>query len=214
MVGKGVLLACLDHPEIEGVLTIGRSKLQEQHPKLKQLIHSDFTNFDSVRDELKGYDACYLCMGVSAARLSEEQYHEMTYDYTLALAEALLKQNKAMVCTYVSGQGTDTSEKGRIMWARVKGRTENALLHLGFKDAYMFRPGTIIPLRGIKSKTKLYQFFYDYFLWLIKIMKWIFPKSIVNTTQMGIAMINVTMKGFDKKVLGPSDIIVAARQRR
>ena len=167
-------------------------------------------DYNSIKDQLKGVDAAYLNMGISAVGLSEAQYKEITYDYTLALAKQLLSLNPNMTCTYVSGVGTDSSEKGRTMWARVKGTTENDLLKLGFKQAFMFRPGTIIPLRGIKSKTNLYQFFYDYFMWLIKFFKLLFPKSIVNTTQIGLAMINVTLRGFDKKVLGPSDIQKAA----
>lgn len=210
MVGKGVLLECLDHPEVEKALIIGRSKLDLEHPKLEQIIHADFSDFSSIKSELSGYDACYLCMGVSAAGLKEEDYHKMTYDYTLGLARILAELNPNMTCTYVSGVGTDSSEMGRIMWARVKGKTENHLLNLGFKQAYMFRPGAIIPLRGIKSRTRLYQFFYDYFMWFIKLMKVFTPSSIVNTTQIGLSMINVTKDGFKKTVLDPKDIIEAA----
>ena len=210
MVGKGVLFECLDHPEITHVLTIGRSQVGLKHDKLQELVHTDFLNFSAIKAELTGFDACYLCMGVSAAGLNEEQYHRLTYDYTLSLAKILVQQNPQMVCTYVSGQGTDSSEKGNSMWARVKGKTENALLNLGFKKAYMFRPGAILPLRGIKSKTKSYQFFYNYFTWLLKIMKTISPKSIVNTTQIGKAMINVTKYGYEKTIITPEDIHVLA----
>ncbi len=211
MVGKGVLLECLDHDSVTEVLTIGRSSLGLSHPKLKELVHSDFSDFTSVENQLDDYNACYLCMGVSAAGLSEEKYFEMTYSYTLALAKSVLAVNKNVTCTYVSGEGTDSTESGRIMWARVKGKTENDLLNLGFDQVFMFRPGAIIPLRGIKSKTKLYQFMYDYFLWAIKFMKVLAPNSIVNTTQMGIAMINGTLNGFEKKVLHPKDIIQLAQ---
>ena len=210
MVGKGVLLECLDHPEITHVLTIGRSQVGMTHAKLRELVHTGFLNFSAIKTELTGFDACYFCMGVSAAGLNEEQYHRLTYDYTLSLAKILVQQNQQMVCTYVSGQGTDTSEKGNSMWGRVKGKTENALLNLGFKKAYMFRPGAILPLRGIKSKTKSYQFFYNYFTWLLKIMKTISPKSIVNTTQIGKAMINVTKYGYEKTIIAPGDIHVLA----
>ena len=183
MVGKGVLLECLDHPKIDQVITIGRSELEVTHPKLQSLIHKDFKDYSAIKEYLTGIDAAYLCMGVSAAGLSEEKYTELTYDYTLALANTLLPLNPGMTCIYVSGQGTDSSEKGRSMWARVKGKTENDLLGLGFEQAFMFRPGGIIPLRGIRSKTRLYQFFYDYFIWLIKLIKALSPNSIVNTTQ-------------------------------
>jgi len=210
MVGKGVLLECLDHERIEQVITIGRSVLELQHPKLQQIQHSNFTEFESVKDQLIDLDAAYLCMGVSSAGLSETEYSKLTYDYTLSLAKVLYECNPGISITYVSGQGTDSSEKGKTMWARVKGRTENDILKLGFKQAFMFRPGAILPLRGIKSKTKLYQFMYDYFLWLLKIMKRLMPNSIVNTTQIGQAMINASLKGYDRAIIEPKDIIVLA----
>ncbi|MEO1254953.1 MAG: NAD-dependent epimerase/dehydratase family protein, partial [Bacteroidota bacterium] len=149
MVGKGVLLECLDHPKIEEVMTIGRSTLDLQHSKLKQIQHTDFSKFDAVKGQLVGLNAAYLCMGVSAAGLSEKEYSKLTYDYTLSLAKVLYDANPEMTITYVSGEGTDSTEKGSIMWARVKGKTENDLIGLGFKQAYMFRPGAIIPRRGI-----------------------------------------------------------------
>jgi uncharacterized protein YbjT (DUF2867 family) len=207
MVGKGVLLECLDHNSIDKVLVIGRNMLDINHPKLTELIHKDFTDFSGVRNQLTGFDACFFCMGISAAGLSEEEYKKITYDYTLALARTLLEINKEMTFTYVSGEGTDSTEKGRMMWARVKGRTENDLLNLGFKQAFMFRPGAIIPFRGIKSRTKSYQFIYDYFMWLVKAIKVIAPNAVVNTTQIGLAMINCMLKGYHKKVLRPKDII-------
>lgn len=210
MVGKGVLLECLDDPNVDEVITIGRSALDVTHPKLQSLIHKDFKDYRAIAKRLKRIDACYLCMGVSAAGLSEEHYTELTYDYTLALASTLLPLNPEMTCTYVSGQGTDSSEQGRTMWARIKGKTENDLLKLGFKQAFMFRPGGIIPLRGIKSKTKLYQFVYDYFMWLIKLIKRISPHSIVNTTQIGQSMMYVTRAGYHKSVLNPKDILDTA----
>lgn len=211
MVGKGVLLECLDHAEVEQVLLINRRTIDLKHPKLVEVIHTDFSDYTAIVDELKGYDAAYLCMGVSAAGLDETRYTEITYLFTINLAKTLYGLNPKMTITYVSGQGTDSSEKGRMMWARVKGRTENDLLKMGFSQAFMFRPGTIIPLRGISSSTKLYQFFYDYLMWLIKFIKFIAPNSVVNTTQLGLAMINVTKAGFNKKILSPKDILVASR---
>jgi len=211
MVGKGVLLECLDHDEINKVMTVGRSLLETVHPKLSQIRHSDFGEFKSIKDQFEGIDAAYLCMGVSAAGLPEVEYTKFTYDYTLALAKVLSEVNPQMTIVYVSGQGTDSTEKGRTMWARVKGKTENDLLTLGFKKAFMFRPGAIIPLRGIKSKTKLYQFFYDYFLWLLKLMKRLMPNSIVNTTQIGHAMITASVNGYSKPVVDPADILLLAK---
>ena len=212
MVGKGVLLECLDHKDIREVLVIGRNSMGVEHPKLNELIHKDFTDFSDVRNQLSGYDACYFCLGISAAGLKEEQYKKITYDFTLALANMLVEIDPEMTFIYVSGEGTDSSEKGRMMWARVKGKTENDLLNLGFKQAYMFRPGAIIPLRGIKSRTKSYQFMYDYFLWLVKGIKAIAPNSVVNTTQIGLAMINAMLRGYDKKVLKPKDIIILSNR--
>ncbi len=207
MVGKGVLLECLDHESISEVLTIGRNPVEMQHSKLKQLIHNDFANFSEVENQLTGYDACFFCLGISSVGLKEEEYKRITYDFTLSLARTLFRNNPQMTFNYVSGEGTDSSEKGRLMWARVKGKTENDLLTLGFRQAFMFRPGIIIPLRGIKSRTKSYQFMYDYFMWLVKIVKAVAPNSVVNTTQLGLAMINSMLKGYSKKVLKPKDII-------
>lgn len=207
MVGKGVLLECLDHAEIGEVLVIGRKNVGIKHAKLKELIHKDFTDYSQVQSQLYGYDACFFCLGVSAAGLKEEQYLRITYDFTIALAKTLFQINPQITFNYISGVGTDSSEKGRAMWARVKGKTENDLLKMGFKQAYMFRPGMIIPLRGIKSATKSYQFMYDYFMWLVKMVKAISPNSVVNTTQIGLAMINSIDKGYTKKILDPKDII-------
>ncbi len=207
MVGKGVLLECLDHEVVTEVLVIGRNPIKMEHPKLKELIHEDFTDFAAVVNQLSDYNACFFCLGVSASGLNEEQYKRITYDFTLALAKTLFEINPQITFNYVSGEGTDSSEKGRMMWARVKGKTENDLLNMGFYTAFMFRPGMIIPQRGIKSRTKSYQFMYDYFLWLVKIIKVIAPNSVVTTTQIGLAMINSVIKGYSKNVLRPKDII-------
>ena len=207
MVGKGVLLECLDHEMIGEVLVIVRNSLGIKHSKLKELVHGDFADFSGVQDQLSGYDGCFFCLGISAAGLNEDAYRKITYDYTMALAKELFQLNPKMTFNYISGVGTDSTEKGRIMWARVKGKTENDLLNMGFEKAYMFRPGVIIPLKGIKSRTKSYQFLYDYFMWLVKIIKFISPNSVVSTTQIGQAMVNSMVKGYDKKVLAPKDII-------
>ena len=179
--------------------------------KLKELILHDFTDFSEVHNKLLNFDACFFCLGISAAGLSEEKYKRITYDYTLSLAKTLIKINSGITFNYVSGEGTDSSEKGRSMWARVKGKTENDLLNLGFNRAFMFRPGIIIPLRGIKSKTKIYQFIFDYFMWLLKLVKSIAPNAVVNTSQIGRAMINSVLKGYSTKVLIPKDIIALSK---
>lgn len=211
MVGKGVLLECLDHSEITQVLSISRKATGIAHPKLKELLHPDFSEYASVVDQLQGYDACYACMGVSAAGMKEEQYTKFTYDFTLALANELLKINPNMTFNYVSGEGTDSSEKGRSMWARVKGKTENDLLNLGFRQAFMFRPGAIIPLRGVEPSSKMYKVLINNLKWLLKLIKRIAPNAVVDTTQIGLAMINVTLKGYDKKVLRPLDMQILAQ---
>lgn len=212
MVGKGVLLECLDHPKVEEVLVLGRNPIGIEHPKLKEVIHTDFSDFKPIADQLEGYDACFFNLGVSAGGMKAEKYEKITYAYTMALAQILFDLNPGMTFTYVSGQGTDSTEKGRIMWARVKGKTENDLLKKGFKQAFMFRPGAIIPLRGIKSRTKLYQFMYDYFMWLIKLIKLLAPNTVVNTTQIGLAMINSVLYGYEKEVLTPRDILLLAEK--
>ncbi len=213
MVGKGVLLECLDHEAISEVLVIGRNPVGTTHPKLNEQLHQDFTDFSNLKKALADYDACYFCLGISAAGLSEEQYRKITYDYTMALAEVLYQNNPAMTFIYVSGQGTDSAEKSGMMWARVKGKTENDLLGIGFGQAFMFRPGFIIPLRGIKSRTKAYQFMYDYFMWLVRAVKAIAPNSVVNTTQLGLAMIQATLDGYEKNIISAKDVIILAERQ-
>lgn len=211
MVGKGVLLECLDHPEVSSVLSISRRSAGMEHPKLKELIHKDFSEFESVSKELEGYDACFACMGVSSAGMNEADYTRMTYDYTLSLANELYKLNPEMTITYVSGVGTDSTEKGRSMWARVKGKTENDLLSMGFRQAFMFRPGAIIPERGVVPSSKLYRILINYLGGLLKLIKWIAPKAVVGSSQIGQAMINAHSKGYDKKVIEPADILNLAQ---
>ena len=207
MVGKGVLYECLDHDSVTEAVSIGRNSCGVKHPKHKEFIHKDFTDFSSISNQLRDYDACFFCMGVSSAGIKKDLYEKITYEYTMSLAKTLYELNPEMTFNYVSGQGTDSSEKRRMYWARVKGKTENDLMKMGFKQSYMFRPGAIIPLRGIKSRTKSYQFMYDYFMWLVKLVKLLAPSSVVNTSQIGQAMINSVLKGYDKKILSPKDII-------
>ena len=161
MVGKGVLLACLESPDIEKVLVLNRSTLGMQHPKLQEILLPDFLEIGGLKDQLQGYDACFYCMGVSAIGMEEEDYHRITYAATKAFADVLFELNPETVFIYVSGAGTDSSEKGRMMWARVKGKTENLVLNKGFKDAYAFRPGLILPEKGIRSRTGWYNTVYQ-----------------------------------------------------
>ena len=156
MVGQGVLRECLLDPEVEGVLAIGRNATGQQHGKLHEIVHHDLSNLSAIEGKISGYDACFFCLGVSAAGMNEPAYRRVTYDLTISAAGTLVKLNPAMTLIYVSGAGTDSTESGRVMWARVKGRTENALLQMPFKAVYMFRPGYIQPLHGIRTKTRWY----------------------------------------------------------
>ena len=210
MVGKGVLLECLELDTVTEVLSISRRSLEMTHPKLKELLHKDFSEFESVKESLTGYDACCACMGVSAAGMNEAEYTRLTYDFTLSLANTLHQINPKMTFIYVSGQGTDSSENGRSMWARVKGKTENDILKIGFHQAFMFRPGAIIPVKGVSPSSKLYRVAITYLTWLIKLVKVIAPNSVVDSAQIGQAMINATTNGYDKDVIHPSDILQLA----
>ena len=206
MVGQGVLRECLLDPDVERVLSIGRSAAGQQNPKLRELLHQNLFDFSAVENELSGYDACFFCLGISSAGMSEADYRRVTYDMTMAAAQTLVKLNPGMTFIYVSGTGTDSTESGRSMWARVKGQTENALLRLPFKAAYMFRPGLIAPLHGVRSKTKLYRVLYAAAGPLPGLLhKWL-PKYATTTEQVGRAMIKVAKQGWPKPVLETSDI--------
>ncbi|HUR68683.1 MAG TPA: NAD-dependent epimerase/dehydratase family protein [Candidatus Thermoplasmatota archaeon] len=204
MVGKGVLLEALDAPEVAGVLAIVRSSTGIAHPKLAELQVKDFGELPSMKAKLAGYDACYHCMGVTSAGMSEPDYTRITYEHTLALAEAALSANPGLVFTYVSGVGTDSTEKGRSMWARVKGRTENTLLEMPFRAAYMFRPGLIIPERGIVSRTGWYRAFYAVLTPFLGMMKR--SESATTTTRIGHAMLEAALATPEKRILEPQDI--------
>jgi uncharacterized protein YbjT (DUF2867 family) len=205
MVGQGVLRECLLDPEVESVLVIGRSATGQRHEKLREIVHEDFFDFSAIEPELAGLDACFFCLGVSSAGMTEESYRRVTYDIALAAAQTLVRLNPGMTFIFVSGAGTDSTERGRVMWARVKGETENALLRLPFKAAYMFRPGFIQPLHEIKSKTKLYQAFYTIARPIFPLLK-AFPKYVTTTEQLGRAMIKVARRGAPKPILESVDI--------
>lgn len=206
MVGQGVLRECLLDPGVERVLAVGRSGTGQGHEKLRELVHGDFMDFAAVEKELTGWDACFFCLGVSSAGMKEADYTRVTYDCTIAAATVLARVNPGMTFVYVSGAGTDGTEKGRSMWARVKGRTENALLALPFKGAYMFRPGFIQPRNGIKSKTRLYRAVYAVAGPLYPLWKALAPGLVTTTDQVGRAMIRVAREGAPKQVLENRDI--------
>lgn len=213
MVGQGVLSECLLDSEVESVLAIVRSATGQRHAKLQELVRENFFDFSDVAPRLAGYDACFFCLGVSAAGMSEADYQRVTYDVTLAAAKTLVELNPAMTFIYVSGAGTDGTERGRTMWARVKGRTENALLHLPFRGAYMFRPAVIRPGPGIRSKTKSYRVLYGLFGPLLPLFKALFPGYVTTTEEVGRAMLEVAKHGAAKRVLESRDIIVLGRIR-
>jgi uncharacterized protein YbjT (DUF2867 family) len=203
MVGEGVLHECLQHPDVESVLVINRKPYGVKHEKLKEIIHGDFFDLSPIENHLAGYNACYFCAGVSSVGKKEEEYKHITYDLTLNFAKTLLKLNSEMTFCYVSGVRTDSTEKGRSMWARVKGKTENDLMKLGFKDAYMFRPGYIQPTKGLKNAYKIYKIFAPFY----PVLKTLFPKYVVSLKELGKSMINVTLYGSEKKVLECKDIV-------
>ena len=210
MVGQGALRECLLDDGVRQVLSIVRAPSGQQHAKLRELVQTDFFDYAAIEPQLTGFDACFFCLGVTSAGMSGAQYTHVTHDLTLAAAATLARLNPAMTFLYVSGSGTDSSERGRSMWARVKGKTENDILKLPFKAAYMFRPGFIQPLHGIRSKTKSYQFFYTVTKPILPLLRAMLPRQIMTTEQLGRAMLHVARNGFSKPVLESGDIIRAA----
>jgi uncharacterized protein YbjT (DUF2867 family) len=206
MVGQGALRECLLSNQVESVLTVGRTLTGQTDPKLQEIAPKDLTNLSEIETQLAGYDACFFCLGISSVGTNEQDYTRITYDLTLSVARTLFKINPNMTFIYVSGSGTDSTEKGRTMWARVKGRTENDLLKLGFKGAYMFRPGYIQPLDGIKTKTALYAAIYRTVGFLYPVFKALVPNYVTTTQQVGRAMVYVAAHGAPKTHLENGDI--------
>lgn len=211
MVGQGVLRECLRDEQVTRVLAVGRRPTGISHPKLAELVRHDFYDWSDADDALAGYDACFFTLGVSAAGMSEADYTRTTYDLTLAAATTLAKRNPAMTFIYVSGAGTDSAERGWMMWARVKGRTENAILRLPFRAAYMFRPGMIEAVDGVRPSNSLYRRSYAVLHPLITLARRLFPKQVVTTAEVGRAMIRVAREGFPHPVLERGDIAALAR---
>jgi uncharacterized protein YbjT (DUF2867 family) len=206
MVGQGVLRECLLDPEVKTVLVVGRTATGQQHEKLQEIVLNDLFDLSPIEGRLSGYDACFFCLGASAAGMKEEAYRRVTYDLTISVARPLAEFNPAMTFIYVSGAGTDSTERGRMMWARVKGKTENALFEMPFKAVYMFRPGYIQPLHGIRTKTKWYRAIYAVMGHLYPIWKLLFPKYVTTTECLGRAMLKVAQRGASKSVLENQDI--------
>ena len=206
MVGQGVLRECLIDPEVEVVLSVVRKSSGQSHQKLREIVHDNFFDFSKIQNDLSGYDACFFCLGISSAGMTEEEYQRVTYEIAIAAAQTLLKMNPGLTFIFVSGAGTDSSEKSRTMWARIKGKTENALLRMPFKAKYMFRPAFIRPLHGIVSKTKLYRIFYILMTPLYPLLNLLFPRYVTTTEKIGRAMIKIAKHGASKNILENADI--------
>ena len=208
MVGEGVLQASLEHPDVENVLVINRKPCGVTHPKLKEIIHSDFLNIAPISDRLKGYNACFFCLGVSSVGMKEELYYSMTYTLTMHIAEILAKQNPEMTFCYVSGAATDSTEKGRVNWARVKGKTENDLMKLPFKKVFAFRPGFMLPEKGAKNVPGVIVIF----RFLYPALRGLFPKFVTTLKEVATGMINTVLKGYEKPILEVPDIVILAKR--
>jgi uncharacterized protein YbjT (DUF2867 family) len=202
MVGEGVLHECLQHPDVESVLVINRKPCGVSHPKLKEIIHPDFFDLSPIETQLAGYNACFFCLGVSSVGMKEPEYTRLTYTLTMHVAGTLSKMNKEMVFCYVSGAGTDSTEKGRMMWARVKGKTENDLMKLPFRAVYAFRPGFMLPTKGLKNANPNYR----YINWLYPVTRALLPRYFGTLSEVGLAMITATTKNCKKNILEVKDI--------
>ncbi|TFW33443.1 epimerase [Massilia horti] len=211
MVGQGVLRECLAAPDVELVKTIGRNPTGQRHPKLRELVHAEMWDYEGMDEELDGFDACFYCIGVSPGKLGEQQYTHIVRDMAVNAGAALSRVNPRMVFVYVSILGADSTEKSRLMWERVRGKTENALLALPFRAVYVLRPGMIQPLDGIKSKTPAYRIFYSLFKPVLPLLHRALPNLVVTTRQMGQAMLNVVRRGAQKRVLEAADINALSR---
>ena len=207
LIGQGVLREALEAQDIERVVAVVRHPTGMQHPKLQELVHDNFTDFSGLETQVRGFDACFYCLGVSAAGMSEAEYRRVTYDFALAAATELARWNPHMVFIYVSGAGTDSTGRSRAMWTRVKGETENALLRLPFRAAYMFRPAYIHAAHGERSKTRSYRVLYAATGWLFPLLRILFPRHVITTEQLGRAMLRVARQGAAQQRLENSDIV-------
>ena len=208
MVGEGVLHECLLDPQVEAILIINRKPSGLSHPKLTEIVHTDFYDIATIENQLQGYNACFFCLGVSSVGMKEADYYKVTYTLTLGFAQLLSRLNGDMTFCYISGDGTDSSEKGRLMWARVKGKTENDLMKLPFRQVYAFRPGFILPTKGLTKSNKLYK----YLSWLFPVGRALYPNGFCTLKELGLAMIVIVNKGYPKKVITGTDIILLAKE--
>jgi uncharacterized protein YbjT (DUF2867 family) len=207
MVGEGVLHEALNHSDVESVLVINRKPCGVIHPKLKEIIHADFYDISPILSQLSGYNACYFCLGVSSVGMKEAEYFKLTHTLTLNFAEKLSSVNPNMTFCYISGSATDSTEKGSSMWARVKGKTENDLMKLPFKAVYNFRPAFMLPTKGLKNTLP----YYKYISWMYPIGHRFFPNYFGTLAELGLAMINTSIKGYSKQILEVEDIVVMSK---
>jgi len=212
MVGRGVLRECLLAGDVAQVQAIGGTATGQSHPKLMELVHQDLFDYSTIEADLTNFDACFFCIGVTSSGMVEAQYTRLTYELTLSAAQTLARLNPQMTFVYVSGAGADSSEIGKVMWARVRGRLENALQRLPFKAVYVFRPGIIQPLHGIRSKTGSYRWFYALGRPLLPLLRMLMPHTVLSTEIMGRAMLAVARNGAPKTVLEAADISVLGRR--
>lgn len=210
MVGQSVLRECLNANDVERVVAVGRTPTDTEHPRLSNVVVADLTNLQAVAAQLSSFDACFFCLGVSSVGMSEAAYTQITHDLTMSVAKVLVQANPSMTFVYVTGAGADSTERGKSMWARVKGKTENDLIRLGFKAAYMFRPGIILPLHSVRSKTAVYRIAYGVAKPVFWLMQRITPQWVVTSVQVGQAMLSVARHGYVRPVLEITDIQVAA----
>jgi hypothetical protein len=209
MVGEGVLHECLLDDRVTSILLLTRKSTGATHPKVKEILHSNFQDINPIKDQLTNYNACLFCLGVTSVGKNEKQYTELTYDLTLHVAQVLSNINGNMTFCYVSGSGTDSTEKGKRMWARVKGKTENALMRLPFKRVYNFRPAIIEATKGLKNTLTLYK----YFAWLVPVIRKLAPNYLCTLSEIGRAMINAVIIGYPKQILEVADIKKLAHQK-
>ncbi len=207
MVGEGVLHECLEHEAVEKVLVLGRRPCGVTHPKLKEIVHGNFYDLSSIEKQLDGFNACYFCLGASSVGMDREEYRRMTYDLTMHVAQTLVNHNPDMTFCYVSGAGTDSTEKGRIAWARVKGKLENDLMKLPFRQVFAFRPALMIPTKGLKRTHGYYKVMAP----LFPLFRKLFPQYISTLNDVGLAMINAAIRGYGKRVLEVKDINALAK---
>jgi uncharacterized protein YbjT (DUF2867 family) len=208
MIGQGVLIECLEHPDVKSILIIGRRSGKKKHKKLKQIILDDFLDYSTIEKDLSGYNACFFCLGVSSTGMSEREYHLITHDYAVKAAETLSRQNPDMIFCFISGAGTDETLNSRVMWARVKGKAENSLKAYPFKQLYLMRPAYIQPVKGVKSSS----FFYKVVAPFHPLWKFLFPKYVTTTEEVGQSMINAILYGSEKQTLESEDIIQLAKR--